>query len=225
MFLKDKKHRKATAAVTSLLAASNAQGIIQYFDSSHEFTIGLGQNNFGSWDIDGSGLTQLDWIAFSTYFLLDPGAYSMFPVRTGDLTYLASLTFNYTVSSSNNIDFNPVGGPNLRSLNGVAGAYDFVDFTTGQPSYFGFMFVTERDGDGNPTLLAGWARTTIYKAIDSNPAGLVIHEWAYEDTPGQSIRVGQTTNVPEPAAVATGLGALALGAAGLRRWRKAKQAA
>jgi hypothetical protein len=50
--------------------------------------------------------------------------------------------------------------------------------------------------------------------------------WAY-DTSGAQIAAGQLESaVPEPDAFAlTGLGALALGAAGLRRWRAARKAA
>ena len=48
---------------------------------------------------------------------------------------------------------------------------------------------------------------------------LTIHDWAYDDT-GAVLPAGV---VPEPASTGMGLGALALGAAGLRRWRKTRQ--
>ena len=50
--------------------------------------------------------------------------------------------------------------------------------------------------------------------------------YAYNNTTGGAIAAGQIINaVPEPTtSAALGFGALSLGAAGLRRWRKAKQA-
>ena len=50
---------------------------------------------------------------------------------------------------------------------------------------------------------------------------LTIHDWAYDDT-GAVLPAGV---VPEPASTGMGLGALALGAAGLRRWRKTRKVA
>jgi hypothetical protein len=48
--------------------------------------------------------------------------------------------------------------------------------------------------------------------------------WAYDDS-GDQIAAGDTGGVPEPSTMAlAGLGALALGAAGLRRWRAARKA-
>jgi hypothetical protein len=57
---------------------------------------------------------------------------------------------------------------------------------------------------------------------------LTIHDFAYDDT-GAPLAAGQTVDasqVPEPStAVSTGLAALALGAVGLRQWRKTRQPA
>ena len=57
---------------------------------------------------------------------------------------------------------------------------------------------------------------------------LIIEAWAYDDT-GAKIKAGAlpaAPSVPEPGTLAsTGLAALALGAAGLRRWRNTRQAA
>lgn len=80
-------------------------------------------------------------------------------------------------------------------------------FTEGT-NYFGFRF--------NPSgskVLYGWAQMNVTTGFDG---GVVISEWAYQSS-GGSIQVGA---VPEPAAAATGLGLLALGAAGLRRQRR-----
>lgn len=84
----------------------------------------------------------------------------------------------------------------------------------------GFRF---RDhGTGNTTHY-GWASITatgkdFYDNGDNtDDAHVTINNWAYNSTPNEPINVGQ---VPEPAIVAPGLGLLAIGAAGLRRWRQ-----
>ena len=70
----------------------------------------------------------------------------------------------------------------------------------GGKGYIGFSFLH------NSVTCYGWASVT-----------------ATEDA-GANIIVGDTGAVPEPSEAALGLGALALGAAGLRRWRKTKAA-
>ncbi|WOO40132.1 PEP-CTERM sorting domain-containing protein [Rubellicoccus peritrichatus] len=68
----------------------------------------------------------------------------------------------------------------------------------------------------------GWAEVTI-DAL--NPGqGFIINEAWYNTTADQGLLAGTQTVVPEPSTYAVGLAGLALGAAGLRRWRKAKQA-
>jgi hypothetical protein len=78
-----------------------------------------------------------------------------------------------------------------------------------------------------PNTLYGWIHLSfsITGGVGTDPnfgPTLTIHDFAYDDT-GAPLAAGA---VPEPAtAVSTGLAALALGAAGLRRWRKARPAA
>jgi hypothetical protein len=83
-----------------------------------------------------------------------------------------------------------------------------VGFKAGT-NYIGFSFLT------NGKTCYGWLEINI---TDSNTVTLL--GWAYSDS--GSILAGLTTAVPEPAETAIGLGALALGAAGLRRWRKCR---
>ncbi|MGJ3241771.1 MAG: hypothetical protein ACFE0O_02270 [Opitutales bacterium] len=89
-------------------------------------------------------------------------------------------------------------------------------FSSGVTGYIGFRF----GGTGPTDSHYGWARITLTESGFLGDA--VIHEWAYNTVAGASIAVGA---IPEPETAAAGLGALALGAAGLRRWRKKKQQA
>ena len=83
----------------------------------------------------------------------------------------------------------------------------------GDTGYFGFRF-TNAGG-----VHYGWGELTFTGSPSG--AGFTLNEAWYNDVVGESIIVGATA-VPEPETVALGLGALALGAAGLRRWRKSK---
>jgi hypothetical protein len=86
----------------------------------------------------------------------------------------------------------------------------------GGKGYIGFSFLH------NSVTCYGWASVTATE--DAGHMGtFTVNSWAFEDA-GANIIVGDTGAVPEPSEAALGLGALALGAAGLRRWRKTKAA-
>jgi hypothetical protein len=70
----------------------------------------------------------------------------------------------------------------------------------------------------------GWLQ--LDSAVSGSAGPLItLNEWAYDDTPGEFIAAGDT-GVPEPSTMdLTGLAALILGAAGLRRWRAARKPA
>jgi hypothetical protein len=81
--------------------------------------------------------------------------------------------------------------------------------------------------DSGPDTLYGWIHLSlsINNQFGSDPAlgpNVTIFDWAFDDS-GQTLAAG---DAPEPAtAIPTGLAALALGAVGLRNWRKARKAA
>jgi hypothetical protein len=84
-----------------------------------------------------------------------------------------------------------------------------------------------------PDTLYGWLHLSfsITDGFGPDPTfgpDLTILDWAYDDS-GAQLPAGQTqtpTQTPEPAsAVSTGLAALAMGATGLRKWRKTRKAA
>ena len=88
-------------------------------------------------------------------------------------------------------------------------------FQSGGTAFLGLRFLNESTGAIN----YAWAEFTT-AAGTGFPATL--NRWAYENT-GAAITAGA---VPEPGTVATlAMGALGLGAAGVRRWRQGKQLA
>ncbi len=91
-------------------------------------------------------------------------------------------------------------------------------FTSGEPGYIGFRFIPS--GGLIDTYLYGWAEVILTESF-VNPS-LDVVRWAYEDT---GATIFTPSAVPESETAALGLAGLALGAAGLRRWRKTKQAA
>ncbi|WOO39820.1 hypothetical protein [Rubellicoccus peritrichatus] len=216
MFLNKTKQSKAAAAtVTSLIAASSAQGIIQYFDTSNEFSVGFGSTGTTLWNVDDNGTVDGIWnvggSGGSIINLYGSGGYLNGLANPIMTSRLSNVPVNYTVSASKQFD------DQFTLIQGNA-FDDLSNFNSAVSGYFGFHFITDPFNPGPKQY--GWARATFYNGTNPGGSGVTIHEWAYEDTPDQAIQVGA---IPEPAAVATGLGALALGAAGLRRWRKAKR--
>ena len=122
-------------------------------------------------------------------------------------------------SSATLIDNLPLG----TSISGTSAYGNFAAETTGatlfnlnsSANYVGIRFTNEATGATN----YGWAQLSISASYISQPRTIV--GYAYDDT-GAAIAAGA---VPEPTTnAALGLGALALGAMGVRRWRKAKAA-
>jgi MYXO-CTERM domain-containing protein len=114
------------------------------------------------------------------------------------------------------------GGTNfLNSLRIVSTAFSWFQGNTS--GYVGFTY----KDSGNETSY-GWI--SVSSLLGSLATGhqligtttITIVDWASIDD-SSFIKAGVTT-VPEPSGISTGLGALALGAAGLRRWRKSKAA-
>ena len=203
-----------SASIAALFTASAANATIIYFNTpitSDNDTVGN-----VAWNIDGVGGDEVtlgnssSTFEGNTYFykyLTAPAGGFYVVSSSGNLLGLAAGQTIYTGGFTSSISSVIYNG----SLANVA------NISSGVSTYIGFRF-----NPSGSTELYGWANVTL---TNGNGFGtFVINEWAYDDS-GSSIQTGQTSAVPEPATYALGLGALALGAAGLRRMRQRKRLA
>ncbi len=97
-------------------------------------------------------------------------------------------------------------------------AFSGVNFHVTGTEFFGLQFVNSNTGGTD----YGWIQ---FQTTAATGFPATILGYAYNNVAGGAILAGQTTAVPEPGTTAAlGFGALSLGAAGVRRWRKARQA-
>jgi hypothetical protein len=119
----------------------------------------------------------------------------------------------------------PSGGEKTASHGWVDGSFNDC-FSAGSFTYFkgsDAYLLFEFTGGKLPHNLYGWAQLKVTPDPEFGAAEVTLMDWAY-DTSGAQIPAGDT-GTPEPSTfVLTGLAALALGAKGLRAWRKAKLA-
>lgn len=222
----------ASSSILGLLSASNADAAIITNTSLglEGFTVEGGMIHVELWDVDGSGSYPFSFFvsSFSTPGWTMPGYY------TGPYSSMYMPGPSYPGFSSHRIRASgsdggfavddgmivaiPEGGivgPSLTFSDWTTpisnGDIRAPGFSSGAPGYMGFQF--EKDG----ATLYGWAEVVM--SYDDQFGAFQVNSWAFDDT-GAPIQVGV---VPEPAATGVGLGALALGAAGVIRWRKNRQ--
>ena len=163
-----------------------------------------------TWNIDGVGLTEGIFSNFAAapnfkFFSQNANAFKQLRSAGGKLQGLGA---NVPISVAKTFS------PNAFSVFKSGNIQNAVNFVSGASTYIGFQF--------NPSgsqVLYGWANVTLTNG--GSFGTFTINSWAYDNT-GASILTGQTSAVPEPATSAVGLGALALGAAALRRRRQAR---
>ncbi|WOO39810.1 hypothetical protein [Rubellicoccus peritrichatus] len=211
---KNKKHKLTTITIGALLGSSSLNAII-VTNANLGLNGGIAGNRNGDfeWDIDDDGTAEVTILSgpdFGGYMdLIRPNnGFEARATGTGardDLLSLGADTYVNAGIFNDGIIFSVFYRGNFSNVAG---------FTSGESGYIGFQF--------NPSgslVLYGWAEVILTEGGATGTFEIV--QWAYDNT-GANIQTGA---IPEPATIATGLGALALGAAGLRRWRKAKQAA
>lgn len=205
------------AGAAALYAGSTAEAEIIHIDTM-PFTSDNSTLGPHLWDVDGNSTNDFNFSNYaSTYAYKGAGGV----LKTNRLVHrgndLANLPGGFSVGPTIAGPYSTRRGiPSVfynGSLNNVYG------FTSGDSGFIGFRF--DRNGD----LHYGWAAVTLTNG--GNFGTFEISEWAWENTPDTAIMVGATgsssTAVPEPTSFTlTGLTLLAMGAAGVRRWRKEK---
>lgn len=179
------------------------------------------------WDIDGDTIAEATLINENgnngTKYAMDLHAVGTVSNRQASFVVtnvtntnkLIALTNQMQVSASKQFD------PEVFSVFDHGSMKNVVGFTSGSPGYFGFKFVNTPNGNATHY---GWAKATLTNG--GTFGTFEISEWAYNDVAGGSITVGDTGSVstgdvPEPSSFAiTGLGLLAAGASGVRRYRR-----
>ena len=177
-----------------------------------------GVDNF-AWDIDGTGgaemtLLMTDPEGSSTWFHHMKDFANGFKVAAAS-SYLSNLGLSQYVGNAR------FKGNSLNTVLSSGYFVGAIGFTSGESGYIGFQFTPV----SSPTLY-GWAEVVLSeRELGVTTSGIFeIVEWAYEDS-GANIKTGDTGGaIPEPAGAATGLGLLALGAAGVRRMRRPQAA-
>jgi hypothetical protein len=221
--------RKAALATGSLSALSllsfGAQaGEIHVTGSPVSMSLGSADGASADWDVDGTGGVDFHlWHAgvsgiSSAAILLGNG---------GGLNGSGMVVTSSTLAGS---QMQPLAasfqvGPTLAAGFGwgYASNYMTVLFRSsgnnspgnqlhGGVNHIGFSFLNGAD------LFYGFAN------LDLNlSAGVAtITDWTYNDTPGGSVHVVDSTSVPEPSTLSLAL--IGLGAGGVRAWRRRKQA-
>jgi hypothetical protein len=195
-----------SGAANAEIIYSGANQNVTYTKYSSNSPISIAGNS-GSWDD-----LELDLSYYSYYDEINVDAYTMMTVHG-----------NYVESaySSGNLLRLTTGDLIDASRTYRIGYNDFF-------SYYVDEYGTYSDGEflnqtgyialeltnGSNTHY-GWARVTSSNVTNEN-AQLIVHDWAYNSTPGAPINAGQT--IPEPATLLLlGLGSLAL----IRRKRRA----
>ncbi len=192
----------AAAAVTGLGIAQQAEAALVYSGVVNlnipSSTNGLylnvvtGANNLPAPGTAGSTVPGWDinpWSSTAMNFFTSATSGSAMVVSSG--TVVANLTPGAIVDATST--FQATAGTTSASTTFALNSSD---------NLFGFRFLNENTGQTH----FGWGRVSLAGGLGTQPRSLV--EYAYNDVPGAGVEAGV---VPEP----TGLGLLAIGAAGL----------
>lgn len=210
----------AVAALGAATVATQADAAIVFFDftsnvnSAIPFNIdGIYLNVVtGATGTSGAGLGNVwDINPYFTGTTAPPASFAAFAPTTGDLN---RALIGVTGVGASALTLGTAIGPGGAFVTGANSGSAFH----ASGGYLGFRFTNEATGAIN----YGWAQFTSTGANPPTAGSIRLVGYAYENA-GLSINAGDTGVIPEPTTVVT-LGALAMGALGLRQWRRRKAA-
>lgn len=215
------RHRlpRYAALAATAAGASPLLGQIIYFNSTHSF------GGSQSWDIDGNGtmdfsiqLTDSHISTFNHQDTMKIWGYGTGPFPNANFNFnklaaqgahgILPLLAGAVIGASRNF----LGGGNTSQR--VTHNNATSSPLTGGTQYLGFRFLI------SGTVHYGWASVTIAPGTAET---MTVNEWAYNSVINATIQAGATP-IPEPATTTTGLGLLALGAAGVARYKRRRAA-
>ena len=176
----------------------------------------LGVTGTNFWDVDGDGTNDFEFRRrfsvvdnfFQANFNDQNGGRLVVPsdANAGGIARLpGSVSVGANLGTAYQFHSGAQIGNEITSGRGLAFAARDGGWTFGETGFFGFRFTS-----GGDTFF-GWGELTI-----GGPNGFTINRAFYNDTAGESIRVGATSSVPEPSGLAV-LGMLAAGTFARRR--------
>jgi hypothetical protein len=205
-----------TIVIATLLAAEAASGAVVYVDLPEpEGFLGIGPGNpfTKTFDFDGNGTTDLEFLAgvdvFGFYVLAPPttrivhvSLFGVLPMYPGEeIGSILGQTSNPRASlfSADPVWTHLTGPARLSFIfsgdgNQIGGPWHPFDDAFGEDAFLGFEFQAE---DGTHY---GWIRIHEFAGV-----GGFFREYAYNDIPGASILAGQ---IPEPSTTALLIGGL-----------------
>lgn len=235
-----KKLASLAVGATALYAGvtgKTAEAAIIHVDNLVGADITSGNNSSGNvfWDIDSNAVNDLQLQNVMSSFTTFDGTTTVTSyrytknIRGGNSrnrlvvspigNQLQNLASGFAVGSTLSAGYQFDNDQNLDSVFESGNFENANGFTSGDIGFVGFQF--DRAGQ----LHYGWAEVELTE--EATFGTFEVLQWAWEDTPDTAIAVGATSNtaaaIPEPTSMAlTGLGLLAMGAGGVRRWRKKK---
>lgn len=238
------KNKVRLTALASLGAAATSQAVIEIgitFDQSiagpalgsYGFDPNNSPTNSGSfdWDVDGNGSDEINFSLEAYGFNYNDASQEGFrKINAGSaaggfafFTNGGSLAF----SSAAIADAANTNYVNAFNLFNYGTAYTGSTRQVSSPSMssgitVGFKF--DRNGSTHYGIADLSYGNSIASFDNGTPLSLILDNVRWNNVAGQGI-TGAGIAVPEPASLATGLGLLALGAAGLRAWRRQPRSA
>ena len=199
----------AGAAAATASVAPSARANIVY---SGPLTLAVPFNNSGVYLDLATG--QSSSSPFNGYDI------EVFYSGSGNISFIHGLNGGYVIPDGSDTFATPASALALGAFIGSTDTFNSnvfgTNFQVTGTEYLGIRFKNSL----NQQVDYGWIQFST-TAPNGNPATIL--GYAYNDTTGGSILAGQ---VPEPATTAMlGLGALSLGAVGLRAWRRNRQTA